>query len=104
VSNSQADHPVQHHQSNGVADERLKDAEIRHGRGRYRTNHSVVVPHDLEQPGSAPNPLYFAIMIATPGDSNREARTRIADAIVTAVERWPDAYSVMTVPSIAIYF
>jgi hypothetical protein len=31
--------------------------------------------------------LYFAIMSVTPDDTNREARTRIADAIVTAVER-----------------
>jgi hypothetical protein len=31
--------------------------------------------------------LYFSIMGTTPDDTNREARTRIADAIVTAVER-----------------
>jgi hypothetical protein len=31
--------------------------------------------------------LYFSIMSTTPDDTNREARTRIADAIVTAAER-----------------
>jgi hypothetical protein len=31
--------------------------------------------------------MYFSIMNITPDDTNREARTRIADAIVTAVER-----------------
>jgi hypothetical protein len=31
--------------------------------------------------------LYFPIMTATPDDTNREARSRVADAIVTAAER-----------------
>jgi hypothetical protein len=31
--------------------------------------------------------LYFSIMSAAPDDANRDARTRIADAIVTAAER-----------------
>ena len=48
---------------------------------------SIDIGRSSELPAPAAPKLYFLIMSAAPDDPSREARTRIADAIVTAAER-----------------